>query len=243
MSKIELYKGESSEVMKPITSKEATTFLIDKHYSGRKPQIKYAFGLFQDENLKAVVTYGVPASRSLCVGIMGEEYYDKVIELNRLCRLDDYTKQLSKFVAYSLRELKKYNLLIVSYSDLAMNHHGSIYQACNFLFTGTTKERTDKYTPNGKHSRHYTDDFNNLRKVRSAKHRYIYFATDKRHKKIFMKNLKYEIIRNFPKGDKKEYKLGEFIKPLIYNKDTKEYYFEDVYKKPIEDNIAEKGDI
>ena len=241
MSKIDLYKGDCLEVMKPISSKDANAFLIDKHYSGRKPQIKYAFGLFEDNILKAVITYGIPASRSLCIGAMGKEYHDAVIELNRLCRVDEYTKQLSKFVAYSLRELKKHNLLIISYSDLGMNHHGAIYQACNFLFTGTSKGRTDKYTPNNKHSRHYTDEYNHLRKVRTPKHRYIYFATDRKHKKLYMDNLKYPIIKEYPKGDKQNYILGEFQKPKIYNKDTGEYYFEDIAKNRIEDAVVEKS--
>jgi hypothetical protein len=33
--------------------------------------------------------------------------------------------------------------IVVSYADTAMGHIGYIYQASNFLFTGTTKERTD----------------------------------------------------------------------------------------------------
>ena len=214
----------NSETYKQIDSKTANNFLIDKHYSGRKPQIKYAFGLYEDGILKAVVTYGVPASRSLCIGAMGKEFYDKVIELNRLCRTNDYNKQLSKFVSYTLRELKQYNLLIVSYSDLAMKHQGAIYQACNFLFTGTSKARTDKYMPDNKHSRHYTEEYSHLRKFRSAKHRYIYFATDKKHKKIFMKNLNYKIEKEYPKGDKIDYELGNFLKPLVLNATTNEIY-------------------
>lgn len=212
--------------MRVITSKEAINFLIDKHYSGRKPQIKYAFGLYNNNELVAVLTYGVPASRSLCIGILGDEFYDKVIELNRLCRVDTYTGQLSEFVAYSLKYLKQYNLLIVSYADSAMQHIGAIYQACNFLYTGITKERTDKYTPNNKHSRHYTQEFNHLRKVRSAKHRYIYFATDKRTKKIYLQNLKYKIIKEYPKGDKVLYTLGDFQKPLVINTLNNTKYFE-----------------
>jgi hypothetical protein len=218
-------------IFKQISSIEAITFLIDKHYSGRKPQIKYAFGAYQDDKLKAVCTYGIPASRPLCVGVMGLEYFDRVIELNRLCRTEDYPEQLSRFVSYTLRELKQYNLLVVSYSDLAMGHQGSIYQSCNFVFTGTTKGRTDKYTPDGKHSRHYTDEYNHLRKIRSPKHRYIYFATDKKHKKIYSKILKYPIIKEYPKGIKTMYELGKFIKPHILNINSNTEYFEDNTRK------------
>jgi hypothetical protein len=207
----------------------AIDFILPRHYSGRKPQIKYAFGAFVDCELQAVVTYGVPASRSLCVGIMGEEFYDKVIELNRLIRLEEYSSPLSMLVSFSLRELKKHNLLVVSYSDLSMNHHGAIYQACNFLFTGTTKERTDKYTEGNKHSRHYTNENNHLRKVRSSKHRYIYITANKHHKKLYMSKLNYPILE-YPKGDKSLYKLGEYQKQLILNKDTGEYFYEGLDK-------------
>jgi hypothetical protein len=212
-------------MVKTIDYNTAINFLITKHYSGRKPQIKYAFGLYESEKLVAVCTYGIPASRSLCIGIMGEGLYQSVIELNRLCRIDECKTQMSKFIAYTLKEIKKHNLLVVSYADTGMKHVGAIYQATNFIYTGITKARTDKYTPNNKHSRHYTNEFNHLRKLRTAKHRYIYFACDKRHKKIFLNNLKYKI-SNFPKGDKIDYKLGEFQKPIIYNKLTNKYFTE-----------------
>ena len=204
----------------------AIDFLIDKHYSGRKPQIKYAYGLYEHGELVACCTYGIPASRSLCVGIMGIKYCDKVIELNRLLRLDNCITSMSKFVSWTLRDMKKYNLLVVSYADTGMNHTGAIYQATNFLYTGKTKARTDKYTQGNKHSRHYTDENNHLRKIRTAKHRYIYLACDKRHKKDYLKNLNY-VISDYPKGDKVNYKLGDFMKPTIYNRNTNEYYNED----------------
>lgn len=193
---------------------EAINFLLNKHYSGRKPQIKYAFGAFNNGILEAVCTYVVPASRSLCIGVMGKEFYASVIELNRLCRTDEYPEQISRFVSWTLQQLKKYNLLIVSYADTAMNHTGAIYQACNFVYTGATKKRTDKYTEGNKHSRHYDNNNNHLRKVRSSKHRYIYFACNKKTKKKFMENLKYKI-QSYPKGEKIDYELGYVFSPTI----------------------------
>lgn len=210
---------------KQINYNQAIDFLLPLHYSGRKPQIKYAFGCFEDDTLVAVCTYGIPASRSLCVGILGKDFYKSIIELNRLCKIDSCKTLMSEFVSYTLRYLKQFNLLVVSYADTGMKHIGAIYQATNFLYTGITVARTDKYTPNNKHSRHYTDEYNHLRKVRTAKHRYIYFACDKRYKKIFMNNLNYKI-EEYPKGDKTNYNLGDFQKPLIYNSITKEYYTE-----------------
>lgn len=194
----------------------ANDFLIPRHYSGRKPQISIAFGWYINKKLVAVCTFGKPASPSLCVGICGKEYYKSVYELNRLCRLEELEEPLSQFVAYCLRYLKSKNWIVVSYSDTAMNHNGYIYQACNFLYTGCTKRRTDKYTPNGKHSRHYDKDAMEIyRKVRSAKHRYIYFCTnDKKLKKKWMASLRYKV-EPYPKGENKNYVLGEYLKDEI----------------------------
>ena len=198
-----------------ISYKEAISFLLPRHYSGRKPSITYAFGYYEENLLKAVCTFGKPASNSLCIGVCGKEYSANVYELNRLCVDGEIKIQLSEFVSFCLRELKKYNLIIVSYADKQMNHNGYIYQATNFLYTGATKSRTDKYVEGGKHSRHYDNEKQNgLRKFRSSKHRYIYFSCDKKHKKIFKKELRYKI-ENYPKEENKKYQLGNYIKPII----------------------------
>ena len=202
--------------IKQIDYKQAKEFLLPKHYSGRIPSISYAYGWFFGETLKAVVTFGKPASNSLCKGVCGEQYSSIVYELNRLCRTEDLEEPLSYFVAKALRELSKIGLIIVSYSDTAMNHNGYIYQACNFLYTGATARRTDKYTEGNKHSRHYDNDKQNgLRKVRSSKHRYIYIAVrNKRKRREILDNLNYKI-QDYPKGENSNYELGNYLKPEI----------------------------
>lgn len=203
-------------MIKEISYKEAVTFLLPRHYSGRKPQITKAFGYFVEDGLKAVCTFGKPASNSLCKGVCGEEFSSNVYELNRLCRTEDFDIPLSKFVSYCLRQLKKENWIIISYSDKQMNHSGYIYQACNFIYTGATKERTDKYTEGNKHSRHYNKENNDeLRKFRSSKHRYIYFCSNSsKLKKKWLESLNYKI-ENYPKEENKNYELGDYLQPLI----------------------------
>ena len=197
---------------------DAVNFLLPRHYSGRIPSVSYAFGVFEKESkrLMAVCTFGLPASPALCVGLAGKEYKNNVLELNRLCREDDYKEPLSQFVSWCLRQLKDKNVFVVSYSDMAMQHHGYIYQACNFLFTGQTKQRTDKYTSDGKHSRHYNnDEQGEYRKVRTAKNRYVCFCTyDKRLRQAWEKALKYPILA-YPKEQNKNYILGEYQKDIL----------------------------
>jgi hypothetical protein len=189
----------------PINTFEVEPWLLEKHYAKRMCPVSYAFGLYIDEQLVGVVTYGMPASPNLCMGVCGLDYKDKVLELNRLCLKNGASFLVSK----SLQMLPK-PTIVVSYADTAMGHVGYIYQASNFLFTGTTKERTDMAGEDGKHSRH---SFGNseIRINRSAKHRYVYFVGNKAQKSNLLKSLNYEVLP-YPKGDSQRYDSGTSVK-------------------------------
>lgn len=205
-----------------IDSKTAEEFLLPRHYSGRLPCISQAFGWYFGDELKAVCTFGKPASPAPCKGVCGEKWANNVYELNRLCRTEDLEEPLSSFVSARLRRLRANDWIIISYSDTGMSHHGYIYQACNFIYTGCTKERFDRYTGE-KHARHY-DQFEDvgLRQVRTAKHRYVYFCTHKYSlRKAWERDLKW-IPEPYPKGDNKNYVLGEYQKPIIVDSKTRE---------------------
>ena len=135
--------------IRQIDYKEALNFIMPRHYAGRKPQITKSFGWYENGALIAVCTFGKPATPQLCEGICGKQFSHHVYELNRLVRIDEFKGQLSEFVSGCLRILKKEDWIVVSYSDSGMKHHGYIYQACNFLYTGCTKQRTDKYSGGG----------------------------------------------------------------------------------------------
>lgn len=214
------------ESISEIAYDEAVAFLLPRHYSGRKPVVSKAFGLIDDGVLQAVITYGKPASPSVCVGICGKEHSGKVYELNRMCRSEEYRKPLSHFVSTTLRMLKPLDWIVVSYSDTAMNHHGYVYQACNFLYTGTSAPHADKYVPEGSGHNRHAESFD-VRKdefsvERSIKHRYVYFCTkSKRLKKEWMESLRYPVLP-YPKGDNSNYELGRFIGKTVVNNATGE---------------------
>jgi len=181
------------------------------------PCITDAFGLFIDGDMIGVVTYGVPASYHLCIGIAGKEEKDNVLELNRLViKPDAEGKNLASYlVGHSLKMLKN-GTYVVSYADTAWSHVGYIYQATNFIYTGLSAKRTDKYQPSGLHPRAYNkDDHSMMRQSRSQKHRYIYLVGDKKTKKLMRSKLKYPILP-YPKGDEIRYdtKNPKPIKPI-----------------------------
>ena len=193
----------------PINNFEVEPWLLEKHYAKRMCPISFAFGLYDDDKLVGVVTYGMPASPNLCMGVCGLDYKDKVLELNRLCLNDGVRNGASFLVSKSLQMLPR-PTIVVSYADTAMGHVGYIYQASNFLFTGTTKERTDMAGEDGKHSRH-SFGISEIRINRSAKHRYVYFVGSKSQKNNLLKQLNYDVLP-YPKGDTQRYDAGTTVK-------------------------------
>lgn len=168
------------------------------HYAHRLPSISYAYGLFDGEEMIGCCTYGSPASPSLVKGICGGQFMKNIIELNRLVLRYNRKNEASYLVSKSLALLPRPKV-VVSYADTAQKHVGIVYQATNFLFTGTTKPRTDIDTGE-KHSRHYEGitDYSK-RKYRSAKHRYVIFLGSKVECKRMKKALKYKI-QDYPKA-------------------------------------------
>jgi hypothetical protein len=82
----DMLEAQSAEkVVRRIAYDETKPFLLKIHYARRMPCITDAFGLFVNGELAGVVTYGVPASRPLCIGLAGVENEKNVRELNRLC--------------------------------------------------------------------------------------------------------------------------------------------------------------
>ena len=185
--------------VKKINYNDTKPFILNIHYAKRMPSISFAYGLFLSNELVGIVSYGSPASPSLCKGIAGKNNKSFVIELNRLVLKYNLKNEASMLVGKSLKLLPKPKI-IVSYADTNQDHVGFIYQATNFYFTGTTKPRTDMAGKNGKHSRHHLGD-KTKRIFRSAKHRYVYVIGNKKDKKKLFKELKYPIL-NYPKNNK-----------------------------------------
>tara|TARA_R100001443_G_scaffold22391_2_gene34630 strand:+ start:1169 stop:1783 length:615 start_codon:yes stop_codon:yes gene_type:complete len=184
-------------------------FIFDIHYAKRMPSISYAFGLYLDEDLVGVVTYGSPPSQSLCVGIAGKKFRGDVLELNRLVLKNNLPNEASLLVSKSLKLLPSPKI-VVSYADSSQNHTGYIYQATNFLYTGLSDKRTEwRMYDSNKHSKTICETYSlQERKAqpnkfyvtdRPRKHRYLYFLGNKKQKKLYKENLKYTIL-NYPKG-------------------------------------------
>jgi hypothetical protein len=193
-------------MVKQITFDEAHPWVLKKHYARRIPNIKYAYGLYEEGCLVGVCTYGIPPSPSLCVGVCGKEFRNNVLELNRVCVDSDRPNACSVLVSGSLKMLPK-ETIVVSYADTSMGHIGYIYQATNFIYTGLSKKRSDPRIYDNKHSRHNKDRIcDGAEKVdRPQKHRYIYFIGSKKWKKMMQRDKMKYPAKPYPKGDTQRY--------------------------------------
>lgn len=196
-------------IVKNISYQDTYPWLKHKHYAKRIPSISFAFGLFKEKKLVGICTYGKPPSNALCIGICGEEKSSIVYELNRLCVNEGLKKNsLSFFVAKTFKLLPK-PLILVSYADTSQNHHGYIYQATNWIYTGLSAKRTERYDPNNpnKHSKTVTETMkyeDTEKRDRPQKHRYIMFLGNKTEKRELGSLLKYKK-DIYPKGINKRY--------------------------------------
>lgn len=157
------------------------------------------------------MTYGVPASNTLCMGLAGKKNQYSVLELNRLVILPQYSgnNNASYLIAHSLKMLPS-RTFVVSYADTAWSHVGYVYQATNWLYTGLSAKRNDTYQPNGLHPRAYDkNNHSDLKQTRSQKHRYVYLVGNKREKKEMRKELKYKVYPQYPKGDETRYDIND----------------------------------
>jgi hypothetical protein len=212
--------------IRPIPFSYAKGWCLKRHYAKRIPTITEAFGLYNDSGIiVGVCTFGVSANYK-----EAEAWKPfKVWELNRLITEDNLQKNATSFfVSGCLKKIEKPKVLI-SYADLGMNHHGYIYQATNWIFTGISGEGQNIYiTKNGRELHQRTVDIGDggaykkrlyekgiivKEKKTMGKARYYYFLGSKKEKKQMYKMLRYPILP-YPKGDNErydsDYKKSEF---------------------------------
>lgn len=185
-------------------SHEAAKYAVEHwHYSKRMPatiQKPVKIGVWEDGQFVGAIIYASGASSSLSkpYGLRNAE----VCELVRVA-LSSHKSAVSKIVAISLRMLKSQSpclRLVVSFADPYHGHHGGIYQAGNWIFTGDSSDATVYIAPNGRqyHGRNvgsytghdkygvkkYNRDVMTKEETRPGKHRYLYPLDDNMRRQI-----------------------------------------------------------
>lgn len=199
--------------VRPVDKTDTYHFILKVHYAKRVPSITYAFGLFNDEQLVGIVTYGTSASSTLRNGVAGDIWSENVIELNRLCLKYNKPNEASRLIGGSLRYLPK-PTIVISYADTEQKHLGTVYQATNFLYTGLSAKFRDPKVRGLENLHHatYAHGLTNQEVItkygvenvyfidRSRKHRYVYIVGTKKQRHAILSSIKYKILE-YPTTD------------------------------------------
>ncbi len=193
-------------------------FVLQKHYSKRASIFWAGFGLIEDDKIVGVAVYGQPSPPVQKFAFKDRDF--KLYELSRVVIQTRTKNSASYLVANSLKMLDK-TCAVVSYSDMEFNHCGIIYQATNWIYTGSTVSHDHVYIVDGKRTHPMTlrdkgitspkkwAKENNIKTVKPfKKHRYFFINGDKRAKKDILKRLKYPIVKRYPKCDQSRYDDG-----------------------------------
>tara|TARA_R110002051_G_scaffold40032_1_gene83645 strand:+ start:51 stop:764 length:714 start_codon:yes stop_codon:yes gene_type:complete len=221
-------------VVRQIKPELCSQWFLYKHYAKRKPNVSYAFGIYDNNGiLVGVCSYSRPMSHTLVRGAFNGEYQKNFLELNRLVVNEGLPRNtLSFFVSRTLK-LLPLPCVVVSYADTSQNHHGYIYQATNWVYTGLSAKRPD-YKIRGLehlHSATVADSAGrndragvkirdkSVKKIeilrhmygddlyveeRPRKHRYFYFVGNRTEKKDMRRKLCYKE-HPYPKGNNVRY--------------------------------------
>lgn len=160
------------------------------HYSGCLPVGKLVkVGAWENGKYIGVVLFGRGANNNMLKPFGLEQ--DQGCELVRIA-LTKHNSPVSRITAQAIRFLKKQSdglRLIVSYADPEQGHHGGIYQAGNWIYTGPSGKAI-KVFYNGKWSHKKTVDDAGVdqsklkKKIVQGKHKYLMPLDDEMRKRI-----------------------------------------------------------
>jgi len=223
--------------IKPIKRNETYEWLLKIHYAKRIPSIMFAFGLYNKDGLNGVCVYGMPPCQFNYGSGIFKNYKIDTFELTRLVVKENLGKNvLSFFVSQTLKQMKKPSC-IVSFADPNNGHHGYIYQATNWIYTGLTqkggkdkqwilnnreyhaktitvdwmKNNKFEYDDNKNMTWNWIKNGGTVEENTLRKFRYLYFLGNRKECKEMKNSLNLPILP-YPKGNNERYEINSDIK-------------------------------
>ena len=210
-SEVEMGNFDYSRVtMQEIPFKLARDIIVKNHYSRRFAAAQLNLGFYVDGKLNTVISFGQSATPKMAESLPGKYW-----ELIRLFSFDWAGKNMESYcIGMAMKHIQKnysHIKVLISFADPEQGHYGTIYQATNWLYCGST-DKTGGYQyyfdgdwqhPRTTVSKYGTREHNEILKMYPdvkhrmvpAKHRYIYIITkNRKERKELLKNLKYEIL-------------------------------------------------
>lgn len=191
-----------------IPSNDGKAFVREWHYSHGIHNGPTCYGLldrFDDERLVGVLAIATPCSENVRRSVFGLEHVDAVTELHRLVLLDEIPHNSeSYFIAAALRlhkQRKPHINAVLSFADATEGHVGTIYQATNAIYTGSSGRATFFLDADGRLRHPRQNGVNITREMaaergwspvkREGKHRYLFLLpNDRKHKRELLRQVR-----------------------------------------------------
>ena len=133
--------------VREIAAAEARTIIEKYEWLGNMGVTDHAFGLYFEEHLAGAVCFGRTAGTNTARSVCGEEYAHLVKVLNRgACVHWAHPNSASFLIAHACRLMTEKGFhIFVAYSDAEAGEIGTVYQASNWLYTGTTNSASSGF--------------------------------------------------------------------------------------------------
>lgn len=143
--------------VRKLPQKVGRGFIIENHYTSGCGVASMIWGMFWNdgsgEELIGAIAFQTPISENVRASIFGESGKGKVTEFHRMAIKDKAPKNSgSWFISRSLDRLKDYKPkyeAVVSFADTTEGHDGTVYQAANADYYGSTGKATYYRKPDG----------------------------------------------------------------------------------------------
>lgn len=139
-----------------IDQRAARAFIREYHYAQGMGNAAMCWGLHDKPTgkLLGVIAFHTPISENVRKSVFGSEMKDSVTELHRMAIHPDAPHNTATwFIARALDGLKDYKpkyKAVVSFADSTEGHDGTVYQAANADYTGTTDKTVFYKDPSGR---------------------------------------------------------------------------------------------
>ena len=142
----------SNAVVREISYAEAQNLILANEWLGNMGTTEFSFGLYFGDHLAGVACFGRTAGTKVAESVCGVEHAHRVVTLCRgACVHWAHPHSASFLINAACREMasgRNYNLFI-GYSDFQAGEIGTVYQASNWLYCGSTSPTEKFRTPSG----------------------------------------------------------------------------------------------
>lgn len=137
--RIAMLDDDSSYSVEPISYRDACTLIEARHYLGQLRKSGTQIGLVASGEVIGAAVFGQPSREGVIRSLWTHGTIENTVELLRFYTVDGVEAWIGTwFLSRAIRILPRQVEMIVAFSDPAHGHHGGLYQAASWIYTGPT---------------------------------------------------------------------------------------------------------